>query len=591
MARTRSGGSRMKKPCDCCKRYLDHLDGKNQPMSYFLRRMDANSKHSMIVPNRFVKRFAGKLSGRINLESPNGSLFDVEVTERYNKTVLQRGWEAFVYANGIQEHDFVLFHHIKKSHFEVLILDSDGCEKVFPCAGVRNTPRIQERNLDSVDISSSSCHETTESSGSEKIARCGRSSSSHHRRTAKMAATSSSYEESGEDTPPENKSFESDYVLSCRRYLSVTQREKVIALIQEIKPEVTVFVSIMRKGNIKTSGPYLVISKEYALAHLPHETTYVTLQTPGKSKKWRPRFYIRNDRRVYMLRGQWLQFVRDNHVKEGDICLLLPAKCGRKFVLTVYLLRATETCSKGGNGTGSPRVDPCHGGSSKEMTSVVHIEEPIDGGHVSSESSMKEVSEGSLNSNESGGPSEESTEGEHVSSESSMKEVSDGSLNSNDSGGPSEESTDGEHISPDCSSNDSGCPSDPPYIVPSLSCLSKSQKKIVEAKVRAIQSKIPIYVVIMRSSTVAVHRQMLEFGAKYAAAHLPAREQTMVLQCNGKIWKTEMVIRNGYRLFLKGGWPEFVRGNSLQVGDICLFERKKEESKLTMEVHVISKQF
>ncbi|CAN6304302.1 unnamed protein product [Urochloa humidicola] len=536
MARTRSGGSRMKKPCDCCKRYLDHLDGKNQPMSYFLRCMDANSKHSMIVPNRFVKRFAGKLSGRINLESPNGSMFDVEVTERYNKMVLQRGWEAFVYANGIQEHDFVLFHHIKKSHFEVLILDSDGCEKVFPCAGVRNTPSFQERNLDSVDISNSSCHETTESSGSEKFARCGRSSSSHRQKTTKMAAMSLSYEESGEDTPG-NKSFESDYVLSCRRYLSVTQREKVIALIQEIKPEVTVFVSIMRKGNIKTSGPYLVISKEYALAHLPHETTYVTLQMPGKSKKWRSRFYIRNDRRVYMLRGKWSQFVRDNHVKEGDICLLLPAKCGRKFVLTVYLLRATETCSRGGSGTGSPRVDPCHGGSSKEMTSVVHIkEEPIDG--------------------------------EHVSSESSTKEVSDGSLNSNDSGGPS----------------------DPPYIVPSLSCLSKSQKKIIEAKVRAIQSKIPIYVVIMRSSTVAVHRQMLEFGAKYAAGHLPAKEQTMVLQCNGKIWKTKMVIRNGYRLFLREGWPEFVRGNSLRVGDVCLFERKKDESKLTMEVHVISRE-
>ncbi|CAL4917939.1 unnamed protein product [Urochloa decumbens] len=366
------------------------------------------------------------------------------------------------------------------------------------------------------------------------------------------------------------------------------QREKVIALIQEIKPEVTVFVSIMRKSNIQTSGPYLVISKGYALTHMPHETTFVTLQTPGKSKKWRPRFYIRNDKRVYMLRGQWLHFVRDNHVQEGDICLLLPAKCGRKFLLTVYLLRATETCSRGGSGTGSPRVGPFHGKS--KMTSVVPIkEEPIDGEHVSSKSSMKEVSEGSLNSNDSGGPSEESTDGEHVSSESSMKDVSDGSLNRNDSGGPSE-STDGEHVSSESSRDDSGGPSDPPYIVPALSCLSQSQKKIVEAKIRAIQSEVPIYVVIMRSSTVAVHRQMLEFGAKYAAAHLPAREQTMVLQCNRKIWKTKMVIRNGYRLFLREGWPKFVAGNGLRVGDICLFELKKDESKLTMEVHVISRE-
>ena len=77
--------------------------------------------------------------------------------------------------------------------------------------------------------------------------------------------------------------------------------------------------------------------------------------------------------------------------------------------------------------------------------------------------------------------------GEHVSLESSMKEISDGSLNSNDSGGP--------------------C--DPPYIVPGKSCLSRSQKKIVEAKVRSIQSEVPIYIVIMKSSSVVVSKQML----------------------------------------------------------------------------------
>ena len=149
------------------------------------------------MPNRFVKRFAGKLSGRIKLESPNGTLYNVEVIERYNKTVLQRGWEAFVDANHIKENNFMLFRHIEKSRFEVLILESDGCEKVFPCAGVRNTPCIQERRLDSVDISSSYSHDTTESSGSQRFARCQRSSCSHRGRTANMAATSSSFEESG----------------------------------------------------------------------------------------------------------------------------------------------------------------------------------------------------------------------------------------------------------------------------------------------------------------------------------------------------------------------------------------------------------
>jgi len=68
-----------------------------------------------------------------------------------------------------------------------------------------------------------------------------------------------------------------------------------------------------------------------------------------------------------------------------------------------------------------------------------------------------------------------------------MKENSDGSLNSNDSGGPS----------------------DPLYIVPARICLSRSQKRIIEAKVQAIQSEVPIYIVIMKSSSVVVSKQML----------------------------------------------------------------------------------
>jgi hypothetical protein len=78
-----------------------------------------------------------------------------------------------------------------------------------------------------------------------------------------------------------------------------------------------------------------------------------------------------------------------------------------------------------------------------------------------------------------------------------------------------------------------------------------------------------------------------EFGAQYAAAHLPAREQTMVLHCYAKTWITKLEIRSGTRLFLRVGWPEFVHDNSLRVGDICLFELKQNEKELTMEVHII----
>lgn len=62
-----------------------------------------------------------------------------------------------------------------------------------------------------------------------------------------------------------------------------------------------------------------------------------------------------------------------------------------------------------------------------------------------------------------------------------MKEISDGFPNSKDSGGLPE----------------------PSYILPCNTSLSRSQKKIIEVKVQAIKSEVPIYIAIMRKASVA----------------------------------------------------------------------------------------
>jgi len=123
---------------------------------------------------------------------------------------------------------------------------------------------------------------------------------------------------------------------------------------------------------------YQGITKEYALAHFPDKSTSVTLEMPGKSKKWHPKFYKRNESRKNFLMGQWLDFVRENHVQEGDICLLFPADGGRRYTYTIYLLCASATHSIGR--AGFQIVCPCPGRSSAKMASEVHImEEPTNG--------------------------------------------------------------------------------------------------------------------------------------------------------------------------------------------------------------------
>ena len=92
-----------------------------------------------IVPNRFVKHFAGKLSGTIKLESPNGNRYDVEVTEHHNKMMFRHGWEAFVDAHHIEENDSLLFRNIETSVFEVV-------KKCF-VALAEKTPKVLEKEV------------------------------------------------------------------------------------------------------------------------------------------------------------------------------------------------------------------------------------------------------------------------------------------------------------------------------------------------------------------------------------------------------------------------------------------------------------
>ncbi|VAH00925.1 unnamed protein product [Triticum turgidum subsp. durum] len=154
------------------------------------------------------------------------------------------------------------------------------------------------------------------------------------------------YESSESDdhpTPPE-----ADYGVIFRSYLSGTQMERVNMLIHKIKPETTVFVATMRKCDVQLPTPLLIISKERSLAaaaHFPHENGAVTLQMPGKSEKWRPRFFIEKDN--CMLAGNWLDFVCDNQVQVGDICIFVPAKGGERSTFTVHIIRAEVTHRRG----------------------------------------------------------------------------------------------------------------------------------------------------------------------------------------------------------------------------------------------------
>ncbi|KAL5219616.1 hypothetical protein ABZP36_020300 [Zizania latifolia] len=562
-------GSQMKKSCDHGKRYVDHRNGK---MKCFHRKMGTNFRHCMIIPNKFLNHFGGKISKTIELESPKGNVHVVKVSKHMNTTALRCGWEAFVDAHHIQENDSLLFRHIDNSRFEVLVLDSDGCEKIFSCAGMKRASSVHGRSADPIHISG--CprddDDTTESSGSERFVRCQRGSVSHQRRkTAKLEAMSSSSEESGEEgsessASEHESSYEQDdphtpsgpdYVLSRGVSLSKVQEQKVARLVHNIRPEIPVFVAIMKRSNVISRPASLVIPKHYASAHFPRTSQTITIQRRGKNRKWHPRFYIRNDGAGYILHGCWTDFVRDNHVEEGDICIFQPTEfTARKFRATVHLLRETKSRSFGASAiVASPkRVDSRDGRTRTRATGCRRVSR-----------------------------TEEGRRGTRGTSTSRVKEEPDDDRCNNNGQGMRQEPLD---------LADSGGSSKPLYMYSGKASLSREQVKKVEERARSIQSEVPIYVSIMSKSKIGTNKPCtMMFGKRYATGYLPDGEQTLrlVMVASSKAWQVRMLPRRGDARTLTTGWRGFVHDNRLQLQDICLFQLMNNEKRLTMTVYII----
>uniref|UniRef100_A0A0E0D3R5 TF-B3 domain-containing protein n=1 Tax=Oryza meridionalis TaxID=40149 RepID=A0A0E0D3R5_9ORYZ len=287
-----------------------------------------------IIPDRFVNHFGGKIPGTIKLESPNGILYVVEVTECMNKMVLQCGWEAFVDAHHIKVGDSLLFRHIENSCFEVMILDSDGCERVFSCAGIKTSSCVQDKTVDPVDTSGRSSDDTAQPSRSERFARCQRDTSNDHRNTASLTAVSSSSEES------ENVSLKSN-----RNGVSDESQESEDSEGPAGPPYI---LSWKSKSRLSSLQKKIIKDKElgarYAAAvHLPDRRQTMVLQRMGQ--RWDTVMQTKSGRcttRRFLING-WSRFVRDNRLGVGDICLLELKKHDSKLTMTVHTIFSQQS--------------------------------------------------------------------------------------------------------------------------------------------------------------------------------------------------------------------------------------------------------
>ncbi|EEC69598.1 hypothetical protein OsI_38945 [Oryza sativa Indica Group] len=309
----------------------------------FIKVMITDFKNGVTIPAKFARNFGGQMSGTVKLETRNGKTYEVQVAKELNNLVLRSGWERFASAYELEKGDILVFIYSGNSHFKVWIYDPSACEKELPCIITEQLPRVQQRSI--------SHNNHTQLKRNAKSAKLYVDSSGHSKETSETNPANSpswkptervpSSEELDEPVDLANvqKATKSFYSLPRMCNMTSAQKAEVDALEKRIKPQIPFYITVMDKASA-TDG-LLAISKDYAVSYLLDKNETIKLCHSGRSMTWDISLDIDTDDQ-YALSTGWLDFIRNNHLQEGDICVFEASKNKRGVALIFHPLKQSH---------------------------------------------------------------------------------------------------------------------------------------------------------------------------------------------------------------------------------------------------------
>ncbi|KAL6847025.1 hypothetical protein ACP4OV_022878 [Aristida adscensionis] len=123
--------------------------------------------------------------------------------------------------------------------------------------------------------------------------------------------------------------------------LNDQQWKKVRQQVEAIQSASKIYVAVMQHSNIIRSPTTLHFGVDYAM-YLPLGNQTMRLRHPGKDDTREAELHVKKGR--YTLVRGWNQFVDDNKLDLGDICLFQKMENEEKLTMTVHIIRKSE-CS------------------------------------------------------------------------------------------------------------------------------------------------------------------------------------------------------------------------------------------------------
>ncbi|GJM95292.1 hypothetical protein PR202_ga12008 [Eleusine coracana subsp. coracana] len=435
------------------------------------------------IPKKFATNVRGHIAEEVKLEVPSGKIYYVKIAKEQNDLVFGSGWETFASAYDLTYGGFLVFAYTEHSHFKVRIFDRSCCEKECSCVLTDGIPHVQQRGV--------SQDNHMQSPAVERLAKHCIGSSSQSKKSSKTSPTNSPLQNSTEDDPS------SEHI---REPLNSGGFQK------PTRPWLRIMLTKM--------GPSLCL--------------------PESSKKWAINVDIKTDGR-YALSSGWLNFIHDNRLQEGDICIFQPSKGNDNMALIFYPLEESFQPQPPGYvpSTKSPR----HGVTKPSYMAPRFT--TLDGQQESEV--IKKIGK--------------------INSDIPIYVV----------------------IMQKSNIARTLCMLVSYHFFGSV---SEVKEEANFSLINSLQSVSSIVVSLFIFSICNQH-----FGLDYARTYLPHGKHNMRLRRPSKdnTWKGELRYYDR-RPTLGRCWRQFVADNKLKLGDICLFQLMKDMKKLTMYVHIIRKE-
>ncbi|KAJ0970722.1 hypothetical protein J5N97_018681 [Dioscorea zingiberensis] len=326
----------MKRRCKHCKEweehyYWNHLKAKGM---CFFKVMDSGFSQGLLIPEKFAKKFKGKLPGILNLRSPSGNLWSVRLLNVPGALLIKDGWKVFVDAHHVEENDVLVFKYDGNSCFDVLMFNQSECENeasYFVRCSNNNLEENQVKEEDNNEASSDTLEE-----------RCCSEEHRHDKRTSPgVQKNRTNYRR--RNTKPgssKNTNYATQSVLK-RRQITSAEEEKAL---QAAKAFVTVkpsFIVVMCRSHVFKRF-FMTVPSYFASLHFKAKNQNVILRVPGRIEEWHVRYASHGHNSSGFEGKVWQSFVLDNNLYEGDACVFELMTSNGEVQFNVHIFRAGQ---------------------------------------------------------------------------------------------------------------------------------------------------------------------------------------------------------------------------------------------------------